>query len=470
MVSNRVREGSPLTVIEAAGDYAYGLVLGRRYGDAYRKILRHTRPLRADSLRHREKTLAQFYPRALERLEGLARSAGLERNRLLSAGPGNPFPAPACTNFAAVPPATRDGRAFLNWNLDLPRWWRNFMGRFPFYVRRIKGCKSYLCIDHSFMGLPLTYGFGLMNSEGLSCVYNAVGMTDGGDGLTFFELNNMMMEEHADVAGAVSVMEANPRFVLPGQASAIMLNANLLVGDARGDAALIEYSHHHLEVTPASRFDGLLASTNHHQFIDRAETGSVDPAAEPLISGSYARLARAWDLLRSHHGGIDPAVAQAITSDHGCDYGPLREYGIERRWYEERIDDSTICAHPWNFWNHIKRRDFEAALVERIVSYTLYGILLEPKRCTMWFHPGHPCRNRFRPYWLGDVLEMPHATQARTELEYEPDPGIAYGNKDGRGRIFTRPLSDPPLAEKLRGMLMAYVAKQEESLMNRERR
>jgi hypothetical protein len=67
------------------------------------------------------------------------------------------------------------------------------MGRFPFYVRKIKGYHPYLCLDHSLMGLPLAFGFGVMNSQGLCSVYNAVGVTDGGEGLTFFELNNMMM-------------------------------------------------------------------------------------------------------------------------------------------------------------------------------------------------------------------------------------------------------------------------------------
>lgn len=454
-------------MIEATSDYEYGRAVGARYGKACRQVLRHTRPLPPDVLRRREKDLAASFPRGLERLEGMARSAGLERERLLSVGPGNPLPTAGCTNFAAVPPATRDGRIFLSWNLDLPRYWRRFMGKFPFYVRRIKGHRPYLCLDHSFMGLPLNYGFGVMNSDGLCCVYNAVGMADGGDGLTFFELNNLMMEDHADVAGAASVVETNPRFVLPGQAAAIMVNANLMVADCGGEAALIEYCHRHIMVTHASRHDGLLASANHHQFIDRGLTGSADPSTEPLIAGSYARLARMWELLRLRHGGIDPAAIQDITSDHGSSYEALREFGIERRWFEERVEDSTICAHPWNACSRLKRLDFEGAVTERFISCTLYGILLEPARCTMWFHPGHPCRNLLKPYWLGDVLEMPGADRAREEREYEPDPGVGYGIRKGRGRVFTRPLSDPPLSRLARASLISGTARLDRAMSRR---
>ncbi|MBN2026201.1 MAG: hypothetical protein JW854_05520 [Actinobacteria bacterium] len=447
-----------MLIIEATSDYEFGFLLGRKFGEAYRRIARLVRPLTCDKVRIRKEFLQTHYPQAGERLYGLARATGIELETLLAARPGNPFPTPGCTNFAAVPPATRDDRVYLSWNLDLPPWFRYTMGRFPFYVRKIKGCKPYLCLDHSFMGLPLMYGIGVMNSDGLCCVYNAVGMTDGGDGLTFFELNNMMMEKHADVKGAVGVMETNPRCVLPGHSASILMNANLLLADVKGDAALIEYSHNHLEVTPAADHEGLLASTNHHQFIDRKKTGGVAPADQPLIAGSYVRLSRMWELLRMWHGRIDPFIVQSITSDHSSDYSALREHGIEREWYEERIEDSTICAHPWNLGQHLRKGDIEGALTESMISTTLYGILLDPRRCTMWFHRGNPCRNLYHPYWLGEILEMDNAAEARNKLDYDPDREMYYKEKDSRDRIFTRPLSDSPKAIKTRGRLMTFMA------------
>ena len=112
-------------------------------------------------------------------------------------------------------------------------------------------------------------------------------------------------------------------------------------------------------------------------------------------------------------------------------------------------------------------RDLEAALVERFISCTLYGILLEPARCTMWFHPGCPCRNRYRPYWLGDVLEMPHAREARGELEYEPDAVFWHGIGGSLGRIFTWPRSDSRLSLAARAALIGGVARGERIISRR---
>lgn len=105
-----------MVVIEASSHYDYGMKVGKLYGPTYRRLISHTRPLRGDALRRRRSVLEQHYPQALERLEGLARSAGLtrERDRLLAAGPGNPVRLSACTNFAAVPPATRSGQVYVS--------------------------------------------------------------------------------------------------------------------------------------------------------------------------------------------------------------------------------------------------------------------------------------------------------------------------------------------------------------------
>ena len=145
----------------------------------------------------------------------------------------------------------------------------------------------------------------------------------------------------------------------------------------------------------------MLASANHHQFLDRGLTGSPDPVIEPAIAGSYARLARMWELLQTYGGGIDPRTAQAITSDHGANYETLREFGLEPAWHGERVDDSTVCAHPWNFWRHLARGEFETAFTERLISMTLYRFLMEPRRCTLWFGRGYPCRGQYQPLWVG---------------------------------------------------------------------
>jgi hypothetical protein len=443
-----------MLVIEADSNYDFGYQIGRRYERLYRRVFSLSPPMNDAALRSRLTSLGQYCPDVIERMEGMARATGIELAALLSNSPGRRqqlIPS-GCTNFAAVPPATRDKQVYLSWNNDLPRFFKWTMGNFPFYVRKIKGSYPYLCFDHSTQGVPLMYGIGVMNSEGLSSIYNAVGMTEGGDGLTFIELNNMWMEQESTVEGAVQVMRENPRLVVPGFETALLFNANWLVADRHGDAALMEYSHSHLEVTRASDKGGILASANHHQFLDRNRSGSADPIAQPAIAGSYARLARMWELLHRYHGDIDPRSARAISSDHGLNYESLEEYGLARPWYEERVDDSTICGHAWNFWRHLYRREYDKAVTELLVSVTLYCMLLEPKRCTLWFNVGHPCRNLYHPYWLGDILEMSHANSARGEISYRPEPAIPWKTRSGRGAVWTRPLSDPFFAQKTRSV------------------
>ncbi len=442
-----------MMVIEAASHYDYGRKVGAGFGPAYRRLVSRARPLPADALRRRRAALEEAYPQALERMEGLARAAGLERerDRLLSAGPGNPVRLSGCTNFAAVPPATRDGQVYVSWNMDLPGFFRLVMGRFPLYLRRIAGCRPYVCV-----GSPLLFGMGVMNSDGLCAAINAVGMTDAGEGLMAFELNNLMMETCSTLGEALDVARSSERQIVPGIMSSMLLNMNTLMADKSGEAALLEYSHNHLEATSAAGHRGVLASANHHQFLDRGLSGGADPSVQPEIAGSYARVARMWELLDLHHGRISPAAAEAITSDHGAAYEALREFGMEPAWYGERVDDSTICAHPWNFWRHLGRGEVAEAFTERLVSMTLYRFLMEPRRCTIWFGRGYPCRGKYRPLWVGDLLEMDGADEARAALDYAtgPDP---LRRRSGRDLIFSRPVRDTAVNRTVRGALTAGV-------------
>ncbi len=441
-----------MRVIEARSDYLYGREVARLYGPAYRRVLSRVRPLRREELRRRLDALRDRYPAMLDRMEGLARSAGLERELLLSAGPGNPLPVPGCTNFAAVPPATRDGQVLLSWNLDLPGFFRLAMGRFPLFVRRIGSSLPYLCV-----GSPLLFGLGIMNSQGLCAAHNSVGMTDGGPGLTFIELNNLIMETCSTVDEAAAVVERGPRGVYPGIYASILLNSNILLADGQGDAAVVEYSHNHLTVARAAERGGLLASANHHQFLDRRLSGCPDPGTQSEIAGSWARLARMWELLELYRGNIDPEAASAITSDHGANYSTLAEYGMGRQWFGERIDDSTICAHPWNTRNHLRRGELEAALVERLTSLTLYRFLMQPLRCTVWFGRGYPCRGQYRPVFTGRLLDMPWADKAAAETGIGESEAVSVRAKRSRGVFFTRPASDSPISRAARGALTGSV-------------
>ncbi|MBC7230240.1 MAG: hypothetical protein H5T74_07615 [Actinobacteria bacterium] len=416
-----------LEVIMAEDDFAYGYAAGKKRERLYRGVLRYAmsalRRRGADAAaeaaraRRHMALLAERYPAYLERVSGLARALGEEPREVMAGGLAlASTAATGCTNFAAVPPATSDGRVYVSWNFDLPPWIRLIVGRMPLYVRDIAGYKPYVC-----MGLPVLFGIGVMNGDGLCSCVNSVGSMDGGEGLTFFELNNLAMETQSTVDGAVSVWRDNPREVVPGLAISIIMNANDIFADMNGEAVVIEHSHHHMAVERASDHGGVLASANHHQFLDRSLSGGADPSIEPLIAGSFARLARMWELLDLFRGDIDHLTARMITRDHGLNYSTLAEFGMERSLYDERVDDATICCHPWNFFRHLRRLELVEALVEFNVARTLNNFLMDPARCTIYMTPGNPCREQYVPVWLGDALRMEWADRAREEIDYAPE-------------------------------------------------
>ena len=416
-----------LWTIEAKDEYGYGYAAGKGRERLFKSALNHASAslkrsgvdaaqATAKARRHMA-LLVERYPAHLERMNGLARALGVEPHEVAMGGLAlASFAGTGCTNFTAVPPATSDGKVYVSWNFDLPPWFRLLVGRMPLYVRDIAGSKPYVC-----MGLPVLFGIGVMNGDGLSSCVNSVGAMDSGEGLTFFELNNLAMETQSTVDGAVSVWRDNPREVVPGLTIAIIMNANNIFADMNGDAAVIEHSHNHMAVAKASEHGGVLASANHHQFLDRALSGGADPTIEPLITGSYARLARMWELLDIFKGSIDLSKIRIITTDHGLNYTTLAEFGIERSYYDERIDDATICCHPWNFFRHLRRVEIVDAMVELNVAKTLNNILMDPARCTIYITPGNPCRKQYIPVWVGDALRMEWADKAKGEIDYAPE-------------------------------------------------
>lgn len=338
-------------------------------------------------------------PGLAREIEGMASALGTEPSEVFAARRVlERVASPACTNFGAVPPATREDHVVVSWNFDAPHAFRWLMGRFPFFVREIEGTRPYLCF-----GFPGLYGIGILNCDGLSCVVNAVGLTDSGEGLSPFELNNIAMENCSTVDEAAEVFRAGPRQVTRCMESGMLMNWNMIWADSAGALSVFEYSHNNFHQEKASD-DGVIASTNHHQFLDRGLSGSFDPDSQELIAGSYSRLARTWRLLGEHQGRIDQLVARRITSDHIPDYSLLRDFGIDRQWWEPMVDDATVCAHPWNFKRHLLRGEIWLALVELSVSTTLYSIQVYPKRYTVWLAPGHPCRKLSTPYFWGKAL------------------------------------------------------------------
>ncbi|MHB8894096.1 MAG: carcinine hydrolase/isopenicillin-N N-acyltransferase family protein [Candidatus Geothermincolia bacterium] len=343
--------------------------------------------------------LAGLEPAARMELEGAAGALCLADDDLLAARRVfESMAQTACTNFGAVGPATEDGGEMLSWNMDLPPYFWVLLGRFPLFVRDLDGYIPYVCF-----GVPALMGIGVMNVEGLTCVVNAVGMTDEGEGMSAYELNNTAMETCSTVDEAAKVYQQGPRGVIKGMTFALLMNFNTIWTDRAGNLSLFEYSHNYFHEEKAGG-KSTIASTNHHQFIDRSLDGSFDPSTQKLITGSFARLGRMYALLDEYRGRIGPEVARKIVSDHTPDYSLLEEFGIKPEWWEGKIDDSTICAHAWNLKKHLLRGEFAEASMEVGFSTTMYSMQYQPHKMTSWFALGHPCKNPVVPIYWGNLL------------------------------------------------------------------
>lgn len=395
-------EGEPEILITGKNHYEFGVKVGERYRKFLSScllLLGRGKP-QALSKKHL-KLLNSQIPEFREELEGVSRGSGIEVDELLLIrrllASSITF---GCTNFGARGKATEDGGVMLSWNFDALPLMKLLLGSFPFFVREIEGKIPYLCF-----GVPALFGIGILNAEQLACVVNAVGIEDDGEGLSPFELNNLAMETCSDVSGAEAIFREGPRQATRSMVFGLLMNWNTIWADRSGDLAVFEYSHNHFRSQRAGE-DEIIASANHHQFLDRSLSGSFDPTTQEIIGGSYSRLGRMWSLLRENHGRISPSVAKTMVSDHIPDYALLREFGIEKEWWEEKIDDSTICAHPWNARKHLKKGDIEGALLETSFSWTLYSMQIQPHLGTVWFSNGNPCRAASVPVFWGKMLGM----------------------------------------------------------------
>lgn len=417
---------SALPRIEGKDHFEAGLSAGRAMLFGRGQMARATRLFSGtekgrDRAASHEAVLEEFYPNKIKELSGISKASGIERKSVLRgyirlAAALNSM----CTNFFAAPEITYDKETYLLWNFDIGPYVKYLIGRFPFYIKRIDGFNTYLCL-----GAPWLFGVGVMNAEGLCCAFNSVGCRDGGEGLYHCELNNLAMETTGSVSDAADVWKNNPRGIIAGWGPGILINANTMLADKKGDGVLIECSHNHIEIVEPKA--GALASANHYQFLDREAAGGADPAKDELYAGSFVRVARMWELLDIYRGRIDSSSAHAISSDHGGDESVLSEYGVAVRKGFDRIDDATICCHMWNISKHLRRLEFKNAMVEYATSKTVYSLLMNPNRLRLGFICGNPCRKLYRQFDLEDAL----GAKAQESLTAKPKFRRSVGKNRG---------------------------------------
>lgn len=432
--------GAWVQVIRAKSDYDLGRVAGEKNRYMYRRLVGlglrlrgRLRPVSHPDPSDRVRMLQRLYPRRMDRIRGLSGALGIDESDVASASEFlSAAITPRCTTFAAVPPATGDGGIYLSWNVDIALPLKYVLGRMPLFVIDLPDCNPYLA-----WGMPALFGMGLLNAKGVATVINGVGMDDGGEGLNAGELNNLAMETCETVEQVADVYRNNPREVFAGHSLAVMMNANSIWTDMDGNAVTIEYSHNHIAIEKAGRRK-VMASANHHQYLDQELSGGANPGNQLAISGSYARLGRMWELLEEQYGRIDPAVARAIAGDHGTNYSLLEPWGISREWYEGPIDDGTICAHYWNAWEYLKSGRIKDAFIIYATSSTVNSILIAPRSFTVYLCYGWPCKNPHVPLYVGGHLGAEPGDENETETGAVV-PGMPVAHRRGVGFAFGNP-------------------------------
>lgn len=377
-------------------DYNYGFNVGNRFRFLF-KILSNL-PIGEKILYEAKKhflSLNEYYPQRLHRLKGLASYLGTEPLKLQALSTYFlKIPKGGCTATFSAPPATRDGGTYLSWNVDLFEAAKIIRYLPLFYMVEIPGYNKYVAF-----GIPCLASVGLLNEFGLSYVCTAVGMRDGGgEGLLDFEINNLCIENYSDVSEVVQAYKNTKIYSFPGLGAGMLLNYSCIWGDITGQGVAIEHSSNHIHYQYPE--DGILAITNHHQFLDRKLTGSPGPDELPAISGSYCRLGRAWNLLRENRGNIDLEVVKRIMGDHKLEVEHIKNYN-----YPEPVDDGTICVHYWNIPSYLRKRKYKEAFEAYIMGKTIMAFIVQAKKFTIWRCSGNPCNRPSRPIDFKETLK-----------------------------------------------------------------
>ncbi len=385
----------PAIAVEGATETDIGFSLGEEYKEAYTKYLDNFWDLVEDRGSTREgilewaknhvEILREYYPERLGLLEEVSTSTGIGFLEMVAISSLLPIEG-GCTVSGSTGPATKDGKTYMSWNMDL-----SFMGKpvtlllsgiwalIPqFSVVQMPDRYSYFVA-----GLPLSCGIGVMNEKGLALSANAVDSTDYGDGLTHLEIISMVLERCETAEEAVELMKSVPIFSGTEQ-TGMLWNMNYLWADAEGGMVSVECTHNHFHAEYAGE-EGILAQANHFQYLDCYEVGG--PTPEDDYESSWMRGNRMRDLLQRYHGEIDVELLQeTIVTDTQYTVG---RFGREWGTYD------SIC------------REFFGQFPGRVPVTTLCVFVSSPMDKKIYLNPGDPKIFNWIEIDVGSILEDP---------------------------------------------------------------
>jgi len=405
----------PIVPLVEDDSFRYGKLIARKFKVFYRyllnlpyyKVMGNNKRF-VSALGEREKSLKKYYPEKMETLNGISHKLGVNLQRLVKiSGILHALFGFGCTTLAATKQATRDGKNYVLWNMDVmrltSRWWRSPIH----YLKDAPGTNRFI-----FYGIPGMVEISILNEHGLAFAGNAVGVKDGGKpGLLGWEVVNLAMETCSRVKEVVECFENTPILVIPGYSAAIFTNLNSTWANTNGEAVTIEYSRHYRVAEYAKEHDGVLVETNHHQYLDRNLSGSADPTVQKAICGSYARLGRAWELAEANKGNFDLEKIMEFARDHGRNYSLLEGYE-----YEKPVDDDTICCHTWNIPKYISEGRYGKVLDAILEGETLSSWIIDCDERVIWRTCDKPCKSEYFK------IDCKRALQG----EYNSDPNIKH--------------------------------------------
>ena len=342
-----------LPLIEVAGAHRD---MGRQFGEQLRGEIREysetwLAKASARSGLSRDRLLSQidgiveaietYAPHLADEVRGVSEGASISereafsiqvRMELLFAGP----PEPSCTTFAVTGNRTVNGQTIVGQNVDLDAEVERFG-----VILKMKPDDAPAVMMYTSPGLVSYVG---MNDAGLAVHGNLLVSPGWRAAFPRYFLTRIMLEQ-STVADA---LEAGLR---PRRAS----SRNLIVGDASGDIANVEFT---VDEASVQRSDEELVHTNHYVAAELCDADSWRNQ-----SNSKHRLSRIQALMASHPDPLNVDDLQGFFRDHDGHPG-------------------SICAH----------------VQPEGTSKTVASLISEPAEGRMHASFGSPCENEYVTY------------------------------------------------------------------------
>jgi len=305
--------------------------------------------------------MKRYYPRQMERLEGIAEGAGIDMSwvflfqalELMVTYAPSTVQVPACTSIGVNPHRTVTHETLVAKNFDYPN---EFL---PYHLTCLSKPKGgYQTLGCTMVNLPgMLDG---MNEHGLTVTMNSAFSTEEP---ICFAPPSLVLREMLETC---KTTEDAVDFILKAKHGG---NGIITLADAEGDLRTVEISHNHSATRDP--IEGLLINTNHY-FTDEMKRYEIpheavfnEKAMKHLVGrrvyrSSDERLKRGQYLLEGMRS-IDENALVSILRDHGEHNSP---------------SNYTICQHGE-------------------YASTLRSCIFYPKRRTIKVLYGNTCQNEF---------------------------------------------------------------------------